>query len=141
MSASALKTGDRFIILRVAYDRPAAPAASLEWIAPELKDAGLSLIEDNRDGPNPCCEWAGVVDGPKFERFAAAWHLYDEDDQAASDNASGQPVMHVHTLDGMNWETQGESPILFVTVHVWAAQDEDEARTRGQRPLPCTYVG
>ncbi|HTT30504.1 MAG TPA: hypothetical protein VMG37_18960 [Solirubrobacteraceae bacterium] len=141
MSAHSLTAGDRFIILRVAYERPAARAASLEWIAPELKDAGLTLIEDNRDGWNPSCEWAGLVDRAKFDRLAAAWHLYDENDPPASDDASGQPMMQVHTLDGMNWETGGESPILSVTVHLWAVQDEDEAHTRSQGPLPFTYVG
>jgi len=139
MSAGAL-TEDRFIILRIAYERHAARGPSLEWIAPELKDAGLSLIEDNRDGWNPSCEWAGLVNGPTFDRFATAWHLEDENDEPASDNADGYTMMHAHTLDGMNWESQGLSPVIFATVHVWGGRSEHEP-TASHPPLPFTHVG
>jgi len=140
MSARAL-TRDRFIILRVAYERHAPRGPSLGWIAPELKDAGLSLIEDNRDGWNPSCEWAGLVNEPTFDRFAAAWHLHDENDEPASDNVDGHPMMHAHTLDGMNWETRGLSPVIFATVHVWGVRNEHEGRMRTDRPPPSTQVG
>ena len=95
-------TEGRFIILTVAYERCVGRGPSLEWIAPELKDAGLSLIEDSHNGWNPSIRWAGVVDGPTFDRFADAWHLHHENDQPASGNADGYPTMHAHTLDGMN---------------------------------------
>ena len=134
-------TEDRFVILTVAYERQAGRGPSLEWIAPELKDAGLSLIEDNHRGWNPCCKWAGLVDGPTFDRFADAWRLPDENDEPASGNTDGDPTMYAHTLDGMNWETHGRSPIVSATVHVWAAGNGQEARTRAHHPLPFVRVG
>jgi hypothetical protein len=90
-------TDDRFIILTVAYERHAGHGPSLEWIAPELKDAGLSLIEDHTDGRSPSRKWAGLVDGSTFERFADAWHLHDETDEPALGNTDGHPTMHAHT--------------------------------------------
>jgi hypothetical protein len=61
-------TEDRFVILTVAYEPYAGRGPSLESIAPEPKNAGLSLIEDNHRGWNPSCKWAGLVDAPTFER-------------------------------------------------------------------------
>lgn len=89
-------TEDRFIILTAAYERHAGRGPLLEWIAPELKDAGLSLIEDNHHGWNPSSKWAGPVDGPTFGRFADAWHLQDDDDEPGPGNADGHPTMHAH---------------------------------------------
>ena len=132
-------TEGRFIILTVAYERHAGRSRSLECIAPELKDAGLSLIEDNHNGWNPSIRWAGVVEGPTFHRFADAWHLPSEHDEPVSGN--GRPTMQAYTLDGMNWETQGESPIIFATVQVWVLGNGHEARTRAQPPLPFTHAG
>ena len=134
-------TDDRFIILTVAYERHAGRGPSLDWIAPELSDAGLSLIEDNHDGWSPSCKWAGLVNGPTFDRFADAWHLHNENDQPAPDKANGHPTMHTHTLDGMNWEAQGESPIIYATVHVWIVRNRHRPRTRAHHPLPFTHVG
>jgi len=132
---------DRFLILTVAYERYVGRGLSLESIAPELKDAGLSLIEDSHHGWNRSRKWAGVVDGPTFDRLAAAWHLPHENDKPAPGNPAGDPTMHAHTLDGMNWETQGESPIIFVTVQVWVAGNGHEPRTRAHQPLPFVHVG
>ena len=133
-------TEDRFVILTVAYDRRAGGGPSLESIAPELKDASLSLIEDNHHGWNPSRKWAGLVDGPTFDRFADAWHLPDENDEPASGNADGHPTTHAYTLDGMNWETDGQSPIIFATVEVWAAGNGQEARTEAHHPLSVAGV-
>ena len=132
---------DRFIILTVAYERHAGPGPSLGWIAPELQGAGLSLIEENHHGWNPSRRWAGLVDGPTFDRFADAWHLHDENDHPASANPDGHPMMLAHTLDGMNWDTQGESPIIFASIQVWVLGDRHEARTPADHPLPFAHVG
>ena len=132
---------DRFVILTVAYERHAGRGPSLGWIAPELQGAGLSLIEENHHGWNPSRRWAGLVDGPTFDRFADAWHLHDENDHPASGNPDGHPIMLAHTLDGMNWDNQGASPIIFATVHVWVLGDRHQARARADHPLPFAYVG
>jgi hypothetical protein len=134
-------TDDRFIILTVAYERQAGRGPTLEWIAPELKHAGLSLIEGNHDGWHPSRQWLGLVNGPTFERFADAWHLHDENGERASRHPDGHPTRHAYTLDGMNWETEGGSPIIFATVQVWVVGNGHEARTRARHPLPCTHVG
>jgi len=126
---------DRFLIIKVAYDHHAEYAQSLEWIAPELKDSGLSLIEDHTDGPSPSRTWAGIVDAPMFDRFADAWHLHDETNEPTRGNADGHATMRAQTLDGMNWEADGGAPIAYVTLHV--AGDPDETRHR----LPFTHQG
>ena len=134
-------TEDRFILLTVAYERRAGRTPTLEYVAPELKDAGLTVIEDNHHGWNPSIRWAGLVDGPTFDRFADAWHLPDANDGPASSHAAGQPAMHAHTLDGMNWETRGDSPIVFATVQVWVLGNGHEAEARAHHPLPFTHAG
>jgi len=126
---------DRFVIIKVVYNGHARYAQSLEWIAPELKDAALSLIEDHTAGPSPSRTWAGIVDAPMFERFADAWHLHDETNEPPLDNADAHPTMRAQTLDGMNWEADGGAPIAYVTLHV--AGDRDQAR----RHLPFAYLG
>jgi hypothetical protein len=126
---------DRFLIIKVTYDRHPECAQSLESIAPELKDAGLSLIEDHTDGPSPSRTWAGIVHAPMFERFADAWQLHDETNEPTLGNADRHPTMRAQTLDGMNWEPDGGSPIAYVTLHV--AGDWDEAR----RHPPFTHPG
>ena len=101
---------DRYITITVAYEPGASKRPALEWTAPELEDAGLALIEEHSD-PLPSRTWGGVVDGPTFERFADAW-LPDE----LTDNRS--PGTQSYTFDGLNWEVGGESPIVYVTIHV-----------------------
>ena len=132
-------TDDRFIVIAVAYDRHPGYGRSLDWIAPELSDAGLSLIEDHTDGASPSRTWAGAVDEPTFERFADAWGLHDETDEPPPTGADGHPAMHTYTLDGMNWEARGESPIVSATVHILVIQDEPKAHPH--HPLPFAHLG
>jgi hypothetical protein len=125
----------RLVTVTVVYERRARCAPTLEWIAPELKDAGLSLIEDHHKGSYPSRMWAGSVDGPAFARFADAWQLGDE----CSEPTSGSLDAHAYTFDRMNWKTGGESPIVSVTIQVGAAEGAYRARQR--HPLPFTYIG
>jgi hypothetical protein len=104
----------RLIIIKVQYERWPACGWSLRWIAPELKDAALTLVEDEMDDETPSRTWTGIVDGPTFERFAKAWHLLDGTD--ARDPAG------FYVFDGLNWETDGESPIVCVTLNVFGHQ-------------------
>ena len=41
----------------------------------ELRDAGLTLLEDRVSEARPVRTWAGIVDGVTFGHFADAWHL------------------------------------------------------------------
>jgi len=133
-------TDNRYIVIEVAYESEPDYGRSLEWIAPELKDAGLIMTEDYTNDPRPSRKWAGIVDGPTFERFTHAFGLV---------NQVGEPrfrlltepddmLARTYTLDGMNWEADGESPIVYVSVsvgdlpHVYQCQ-----ATR----LAYTYVG
>jgi hypothetical protein len=128
--------GDRYLIVRVAYDRLHTYGRSLDWLAPELAGAGLELLEDRTDEPSPSRTWAGVVSGATFDRLADAWRL---------DAAASEPVLALatdvgqlrgrdYTLDGMNWEYGGESPIVYVSIHVahtrdgFATEADDRAR-------------
>ncbi len=65
----------RYITITVRYDRKPRCGRSLGWIAPELKDSALTMTEDRLDDPTPSRTWAGLVDGPTYERFAEAWRL------------------------------------------------------------------
>jgi hypothetical protein len=115
---------DRYITIKVAFDRGLHGGRSLGAVAPELIDAGLRITEDHRDDPIPTRTWAGSVDAATFERFADAWHLDEETD--------------VHTFDGMNWEVGGESPIVYVSIHVAVVRAGDEAGQDDPLPVPAS---
>jgi hypothetical protein len=110
----------RYVVIRVQYDQQTRHGRSLEWVAPELKDAGLALTEDDLGGSSPSRTWRGVVDGSTYERFAAAWRLEGVLDESASDTANEERSARTRgcTLDGMNWEAGGESPIVYVSLQV-----------------------
>ena len=112
------RNGDRFITIRVAYDSYPGYGRSLAWIAPDLKDAGLTMTEDHAAEPSPSRTWAGIVDRPTFERFADAWQLHAEADEPSAVTEHEHRATHIYTVDGMNWEAGGESPIVYVTVEV-----------------------
>ncbi len=107
-------TDERYIVIKVAYDRYPSYGRSLAWVAPELREAGLSMVENHSLAPSPSRTWAGSVDGPTFERFADAWHL----DASSSVTDEEQAAAREYTFDGMNWEAGGESPIVYVRVRV-----------------------
>jgi hypothetical protein len=92
---------------------------SLGWIAPELKTSTLTLTDDHIAGPRPSRTWAGMVDGPTFERFARAWRLPGQI-TTTTPPVTDDPdrVARTYTLDGMNWEAGGISPIVCVSVQV-----------------------
>ena len=71
----------RYITITVQYDREPKYGRSLEWIAPELKDSALTMIEDHLGDPTPSRTWAGLVDGPTYEQFAKAWRLPKDADE------------------------------------------------------------
>jgi hypothetical protein len=102
------------------YDRHPQDGRSLAWIAPELNDAQLTIIDDRINDPTPSRAWEGTLDGPTFARFARAWHLPDDGTEEASTAAKGadNAAPRRYTLDGMNWEVHGESPIVCVSVQV-----------------------
>jgi hypothetical protein len=120
----------RYITITVAYDRAPRYGRSLEWIAPELKGSALTMTEDQLDEPAPSRTWAGLVDGSTYEQFAQvdgstyeqfaqAWRL-KEAGETMSRTVGDHPdqASHTYVLDGMNWESGGESPIICVSVEV-----------------------
>jgi len=110
----------RYITITVQYDRQSTRGRSLEWIAPELKDSALTMTEDQLDDPTPSRTWAGLVDGPTYERFAEAWRLPKDTDEATSQTPGDDRELATLTymLDGMNWEAGNESPIVCVSLQV-----------------------
>jgi hypothetical protein len=116
---------DRYITITVAYEAELMSHPSLGWIAPELKDAGLRLIEE-RGAPQPLRTWAGLVDESTYEQFAEAWQVPDE--------PSGERprAPHIHTFDGLNWQTNGESPIVYVTLRVHSPHRERSRMAAGE---------
>ena len=107
---------DRYITIKVAYDHGPHDERPLSWIAPELTHAQLTMTEDHTSGPNPSRTWAGIVDGPTFKRFADAWHLND--------------ATRARTFDGMNWEVDGQSPIVYVSLDIDVVRDRYDAEAR-----------
>jgi len=132
---------DRHVTLRVEYERDPGYGRSLEWIAPELKDTGLTLTEDRTNEATPSRTWTGVVDAATFERFANAWGLDEATNGPAADALADDaaPAVHEFTFDGMNWEVGGESPIVYVSLSVGAVAHSRAADTRER--LPFTYIG
>jgi len=117
-------TGPRLTIT-VQYEPQPDYGRSLEWIAPELGDAGLTLVEDRIEDVTPSRTWTGIVDGPTFQRFAKAWRLQDaraELGSHTSDDGRSQPTRS-YVLDGLNWETDGKSPITCVTLQILGVTD------------------
>jgi hypothetical protein len=119
----------RHIVISVYYDRHPAYGRSLRWIAPELQGAHMTMTEDRINDPRPSRTWEGTVDGPTFTRFARAWRLPADaagPTSGAANSTHDSPPQR-HTLDGMNWEDGGRSPIVCVSVEV--------------TPLPATGGG
>jgi hypothetical protein len=118
----------RHISITVRREPDARCGTSLAWIAPELRHAGLRLVEDHLDDGRPTRTWAGAVDEGTFRRFARAWRLPRDDEELRADRAAdrNETVGYTRTFDGMNWEVDGVSPIISVSVEV----------TRRTRVLP-----
>jgi hypothetical protein len=129
------RNGDRFITIRVAYDSYPGYGRSLAWIAPDLKDAGLTMTEDHAAEPSPSRTWAGIVDRPTFERFADAWQLHAEADEPSAVTEREHRATHIYTVDGMNWEAGGESPIVYVTVEVAVVRAGNKAEPHHRLPV------
>jgi len=131
---------DRYIVLEVAYEPQLDYGRSLEWIAPELKDAGLIMTADHTNEPRTSRTWTGIVDGPTFERFADAFGLHDGTVQPRFGllTEPGQMLARTYTLDGMNWEAAGESPIVYVSLSV---SDMPHVYECEADRLPFTYAG
>lgn len=109
--------GSHYVAIDVRYEPGVRDGTSLAWIAPELRDDGLDLIEDHLDEPKPSRIWAGCVDGPTFKRFATAWALDRSDEDFG--RSEDRPC-YEQTFDGMNWEVDGVSPIISVSVRTHA---------------------
>lgn len=115
-----LMAGLQHISITVRYEPRVSYGTSLAWIAPELGDAGLALVDDHLDDPMPSRTWAGSVDRRTFERFAKSWGLPRENEVARPSNVvdRADTASYERTYDGMNWEVGGESPIIWVSVLV-----------------------
>jgi hypothetical protein len=89
-------------------DRVCAP----EWLAPELVDADLTLTEDTHDSRT----WAGVIDGDTYARFAEAWGLENKPSELNLSGPSehGDLASDSHAFDGLEWESAGSSPIVWM---------------------------
>jgi hypothetical protein len=126
--------GSRHIVLTVQYEPQPRYGRSLEWIAPELKGALMTMTEDRTGEPRPSRTWEGTVDARTFDQFACAWHLpEDRSEQAELEATAAQDLTpRRYTLDGMNWEESGTSPIVSVSVQV--TRQQTPATTRDLKP-------
>jgi len=98
---------DRYVILTVEYEPTATKAQrSVGWLAPELVDAGLTMTYDLLGRR----KWAGLIDGDTFERFVASW------------GGDADLANYRHTWDGMEWEADGSSPIVWASITATALE-------------------
>ena len=123
---------DRDITLTVAYEREPRYGRSLEFIAPELIYAGLTLTEDHADASVPSRTWAGVIDASTLALLARALHLEGDDEPA--EPKGGRVPDGTYTFDGMNWEIGGDSPIVYVSVLVGVDNARFEADADAASP-------
>jgi hypothetical protein len=129
-------TDDRYIVLRVVYERQFTYGRSLLWVAPELSDVGLTMTADEIRTPVPSRTWAGIVDCTTYKRLADAWRLGPEIDARARGvgPAQADPQAGSYVLDGMNWELDGQSPIVYVMLLVSATAGRGCVWTCRSRP-------
>ena len=108
---------ERYVILVAAYEPDATDwARSPGWLVPELVDVGWTLTEDTPD----LRKWAGVIDGDSYARFAEGWGL----DEKRCEANLGMPGEHgdvascSYTFDGLEWESGGYSPVVWMRLTV-----------------------
>jgi hypothetical protein len=104
---------ERYVILVAAYEPDATDwARSPGWLVPELVDAGWTLTEDTPD----LRKWAGVIDGDTYVRFAEGWGLENKRGEANLDmpGEHGDLARYSYTSDGLEWESGGSSPIVWM---------------------------
>jgi hypothetical protein len=127
---------DRYVIVQAAYEPDTGKAArSLARLVPELRDAGLTM---SADLPN-VRTWAGVIDDETYRRLADSWHLEIKADEPNLGMATeyGHLPCHAYTWDGMEWERNGWSPVVWLSLRVSEPVDVDTCPHCGAR----THVG
>jgi hypothetical protein len=109
----------RYITLRVSFDSHTNSERTLRWIAPELARAGLAMTDDHMEGRVRYRTWAGSVDEATVRQLMEAWRLTDPIGGSGGENDDDrQPASRAYTLDGMNWETDGRSPVVWASVEI-----------------------
>lgn len=89
--------------LAVQYEPDATESdRALMRLMPELADAALTMT-DNGQGMR---HWIGDVDAGAYQRLACAWKL-DE-----------RRLRSCRTWDGMEWERDGWSPVVWASLSV-----------------------
>jgi hypothetical protein len=124
---------DRYVIVAVEYEPDAKDAeCSLGWLVRELRDAGLTMTEDTQ----AVREWAGVVDGDTYARFADGWDLGNKPDQPSlMQTEHGCLAAHRYTWDGMEWELSGWSPIVWMSIAVSEPIEAELCLAEGDLPF------
>ncbi len=107
------------ITLTVSFDSHTRSERTLRWLAPELDHAGLAMTDDHVDGRVRYRTWAGTVDEVTVRQFAKAWKLADERGAVVGENdGDRRRAIRAYTLDGMNWEADGRSPVVWASVEI-----------------------
>jgi hypothetical protein len=105
---------DRYVITTGEFEPDAKDAErSLGWLARELDDAGLTMTEDTE----AVREWAGVVDGDTYARFADGWGN-KPDQPKLMQTEHGCLAGHRYTWEDIEWELSGWSPIVSMSIEI-----------------------
>jgi hypothetical protein len=108
---------ERSVILVAAYEPGATSGQRSPYrLVPELVDAGLTLTEDTQDSR----KWAGVIDADTYARLAEAWGLENKYGEAnlGMPGEHGDLASYSYTFDGLEWESGGSSPIVWMRLTV-----------------------
>src|SRR5258708_5218708 len=72
----------RYIILDVTFNPETEYGRELAWIAPALKDSGLTMTEDldagEGEGEYPSRKWAGEIDSDTYDALNRDWSLDEQ---------------------------------------------------------------
>jgi hypothetical protein len=128
----------RYVILAAAYE-PDAPncARSPGWLVPELVDAGWTLIEDTPDSR----KWAGVIDADTYAGLAEGWGLENRRSEAdlSMPGEHRNLASYSYTFDGLEWESGGSSPIVWMRLTV--SEPVDTGPQPVERQLAFVWQG
>jgi hypothetical protein len=123
---------ERSVILAAAHEPDATGwERSPGRLVPELVYAGWTLIEDAPDSRN----WAGVIDGDAFARFAAALGLENRRGEVTlgMTGEHGDLAGHSYVFDGLEWGSGGSSPVVWMRLTGQRAREEADAATERGR--------
>jgi hypothetical protein len=128
----------RYVTLAAAYEPDATDwVRSPGWLVPELVDARWTLIEA---APNSR-SYAGVIDADTYARVAEGLSLERKRGEAnlSTPGEHGNLASYSYTFDGLEWESGGSSPVIWMRLTVSEPVNTDPQPV--ERPVAFRVAG